>query len=334
MRRARLFATGLTAASLLLAGCGAIGGDDNNGPGSRKAAAAQRLESTWPLTGLPVRGDDTSAQKHPVMVLKMDNTPSSSPQVGLGDADLVVEELVEGGTTRLAVFYYSQLPGVVGPVRSMRASDIGIVSPVEGAMVTSGAASSTITRIRDAGITFFNEEDKGFARDSSRTAPYDLMADIRAVASGIDQDEERPDDYLTWGGEKDLPKGAPATRLAADFGNHTTNWVYQGGGYVNQNTYAAAGEEFPADSVLVLRVQVGDAGYRDPSGNFVPETKLEGKGPALLFHGGRVVRATWSKGGLDAPLSLATPAGKLSVPAGHVWVELVPAVDGDVSFGK
>ena len=194
MRRARFFATCLMAASLVLAGCGGVGGDDgDSGPGSQKAAAAQRLKSTWPLTGLPVRGDETAAQKHPVMVLKMDNTPSSSPQVGLGDADLVVEELVEGGTTRLAVFFYSQLPGVVGPVRSMRASDIGIVSPVDGTMVTSGAASSTITRIRDAGIPFFNEEDEGFARDSARIAPYDLMADIRAVASGIDQGEEPPE---------------------------------------------------------------------------------------------------------------------------------------------
>ena len=45
------------------------------------------------------------------MVLKMDNTYASAPQVGLGSADMVVEELVEGGITRLAVIYYSELPG-------------------------------------------------------------------------------------------------------------------------------------------------------------------------------------------------------------------------------
>ncbi len=39
----------------------------------------------------------------------------------------MVEELVEGGLTRLAVFFYSQVPDNAGPVRSMRASDIGIV---------------------------------------------------------------------------------------------------------------------------------------------------------------------------------------------------------------
>ena len=89
-------------------------------------------------------GDESAAKTYPVLVTKMDNTYSSAPQIGLGEADLVVEELVEGGLTRLAAFFYSQLPTVVGPVRSMRASDIGIVSPVDASVVTSGAAFRTI----------------------------------------------------------------------------------------------------------------------------------------------------------------------------------------------
>ena len=84
--------------------------------------------------------------------------------------------------------------------------------------------------------------------------------------------------------------------------------------------------------MLVLRVQVGDAGYKDPAGNFVPETKLTGRGQAMLFHGGRLVRGTWKKASLDAPLTLSTKAGDLVVPAGHVWIELVPAAGGNVTF--
>ena len=102
-----------------------------------------------------VRGREV-ALKHPILVTKVDNTSSAAPQIGLKQADLVVEELVEGGTTHLAVFYYSQLPDTVGPVRSMRASDLSIVP--EGAdIVTSGAAPVTIKRIKDAGYTFHGE---------------------------------------------------------------------------------------------------------------------------------------------------------------------------------
>lgn len=337
MRRAPLTATALlVAAGLLLAGCG--GGDDSSDdqtPASQQVAGSEEVAASWPLTGLPVSGDDEVEQEHPVLVAKMDNTYASSPQVGLGSADLVVEELVEGGLTRLAAFYYSEIPDLVGPVRSMRASDIGIVSPVGGTMVTSGAAGQTIARIKGAGIQYFAEGSKGFSRDSSRSAPYNLFANLSEVATEAAVDATRPDDYLPWGPEEDFPKGQPAKRIAAVFGGgHTTNWTYDGKGYVNENTYAAAGDEFPADTVLVLRVTVGDAGYLDPAGNPVPETKLEGKGEAMIFHGGRLVRGTWKKAGLDAPITLSTKAGPLDVPAGHTWIELVPAANGNVTFGK
>ena len=327
----------VVAASLALAACGdKSGGAAGEGPEAQNVAAGAKLAATWPLTGLPVTGDDEAAQEHPVMVLKMDNTYASSPQVGLGEADLVVEELVEGGMTRLAAFYYSRIPGAVGPVRSMRASDIGIVSPVGGAMVTSGAANVTINRIEHAGIAYFSEGDHGFYRDSHRSAPYNLFTNMTETATLVDQDgRQRPDDYLPWGPATDFPQGQPARTVAASFsGGHTTNWRFEAGGYVNENTYAGAGDEFPADTVLVLRVKVGDAGYRDPAGNPVPETQFTGKGQAMIFHGGRLVRAQWTKKALDAPLELATAAGPLTVPAGHTWIELVPQTGGTVRFAE
>jgi hypothetical protein len=324
----------LLSASLLLAGCGGKdASSDETTPASQKVAGGSTLDSTWPLTGLPVSGAESASQDHPVLVTKMDNTYASAPQLGLSHADMVVEELVEGGLTRLAAFYYSDIPGVVGPVRSMRASDIGIVSPVDASVVTSGAAARTIARIKGAGIPFFAEGSTGFARDNSRSAPYNLFANLTDVAGGIKQDESRPDDYLPWGDEKDFPKGQVAKTISATFsGGHTTNWSFQDGGYVNENTYAADGDEFPADTVLVLRVQVGDAGYLDPAGNPVPETKFTGSGQAMLFHDGRLVRGTWKKDSLTSALTLSTQAGKLAVPAGHTWIELVPAANGDVTF--
>ena len=244
----------------------------------------------------------------------MDNTPSSSPQLGLSHADLVVEELVEGGITRLAAFFYSDIPGTVGPVRSMRASDIGIVTPVQASIVTSGAAQITLNRIDGAGITHYGEGYEGFFRESSRSAPYNLMANLTDVASTIKDKLARPDDYLPWGTADDLPKGPKATSINADFGNHTTTWQYGDGRYANTNSFAAADDQFPADSVLVLRVQVGDAGYRDPAGYPVPETKFVGEGAAVLFHAGRVIRGTWKKKELDQPAGALDQAGRPDRP--------------------
>jgi hypothetical protein len=337
VRRVRLSLAATLAASLLLSACGGDDKESNQEPGSSKGTGAGAvLESTWPLTGLPVSGGESAATEHPVFVVKIDNTSSSAPQVGLGKADLVVEELVEGGSTRLAAFFYSQVPANAGPVRSMRASDIGIVKPVSGQMVTSGAAGVTINRLKSAGVKFYGEGSKGMYREGGRIAPYNLMVKLDELADSVKVDEARPHDYLPWGAAKDLPKGQKAGRLAASFsGGHTTNWTFRGGKYHNDNTHAAEGDQFVADNVLVLRVPVGDAGYRDPAGNPVPETKFVGKGQAMLFHGGRLVRGTWSKGKLDAPLKLTTKAGKLTVPAGRTWLELVPAgPGGGVTFGK
>ena len=336
MRHLHLTALKTTAAvlgaSLLLASCS--GDETTEEPtAGQEVAGGSTLSQTWPLTGLDVEGDDSAAQSHPVMVAKIDNTDSSAPQVGLGSADLVVEELVEGGSTRLAAFFYSEIPDQVGPIRSMRASDIGIVSPVDASVVTSGAAPVTIKRIQGAGIKFYGEGAEGMSRATDRSAPYNLMNDMSTLVDSLpDSEEQRPDDYLPWGDSSDLPKGKKATTLTADFGNHATSWAFRGGEYVNENSFAAEGDEFTPDNVLVLRVQVGDAGYRDPAGNPVPETKLEGTGQALLFHDGQVVKGTWEKKGLESALQLSVGKKDLSVPAGNTWIELVPQANGNVTW--
>ncbi len=324
----------LVAASLLLAGCG--GGDEEEPPAEAAPSEPTSSETSeppeptyWPLTGLE-RTEDAPA--HPVIVTKVDNTSSSAPQVGLGSADMVVEELVEGGYTRLAAFYYSKVPADIGPVRSMRASDIGIV-PEGATVVTSGAAPITIKRINGAGIPWITEGAAGVYRENTRSAPYNLFARLGDIAKRLKAEDEPPA-YLPWGTEDDLPKGAKATTLTADFGAHSTTWAFQKGTYVNTDSYAAQGDQFPADSVLVLRVRIGDAGYKDPAGSPVPETKFEGEGVALLFHGGRVVKGTWTKDGLTGAIELTTKGGELTVPAGHVWVELVPAANGNLTFAK
>ena len=331
----RVLPAALATAALLLAGCsGSDDAENASQTSSEEPTASASSEepsepSYWPLTGLERSG---AAPKHSVLVTKIDNTSSSAPQVGLGAADLVVEELVEGGMTRLAAFYYSKMPGDVGPVRSMRATDIGIV-PDGATVVMSGAAPVTLNRVKEAGIPWITEGAPEVYRQTSRSAPYNLFARLGDIAKRAKAADE-PGPYLPWGQPGDLPQGVKARTMTASFGNHSTSWEFRGGRYVNTNSYAADGDEFPATSVLALRVKVGDAGYKDPAGYPVPETKFEGKGAALLFHGGKLVRGTWSKDGLKGSLELQTAQGALKVPAGRVWIELVPAVSGDVTWAK
>lgn len=335
--RLRLITAAL-ASTVLLTTLAACGKDAEETPDADPSSSEEPVDASsepppppalGPLTGLEVTG---AAPAHPVLVVKVDNTSSSSPQVGLGSADIVVEELVEGGMTRLAAFFYTKVPKVVGPVRSMRASDIGIV-PTGAHVITSGAAAITLGRINKAGIPFVTEGAKGIYRDTSRSAPYNLFSNPDVIGKGI-KGGDAPEPYLEFGSEADFSAKKPARTLSASFGGHTTTWSYQGGKYVNTNSYAAEGDEFPATSVLVLRVAIGDAGYRDPGGYPVPETKFEGTGPAQLFHGGKVLQGTWSKDGLSGTIKLSTKQGDFTVPAGHTWIELVPQNTGNVTWAK
>ena len=55
--------------------------------------------------------------------MKIENSIDARPQTGLNSADLVWEEVVEGGITRYVAVYDSHLPPVIGPVRSVRPMD-------------------------------------------------------------------------------------------------------------------------------------------------------------------------------------------------------------------
>jgi hypothetical protein len=311
----------LTSAALVLSACA---GDPVKDP--QDTASATTLSRLSPLTGevLPEQPG------HPVLAVKVDNS-GSAKQVGMGKADMVVEELVEGGITRLAVFYYSRIPSDVGPVRSLRSTDIGIVAPLKAVVVASGGAPPTWKRVREAGLKTFSEGGRGFYRGAG-SAPYNLFVDMDKLVGPLEPPAKVPEPYLPFG-DAGLPKGKPAKRFTAVFSQASdSTFEHRRGRYVNTDGYAR-GEDFLADTVLVLRVKVGLAGYRDPSGYPVPETKFTGRGQASVFHGGRVVEGTWVKDGLKAPLTLRAGGKALELPPGQVRIALVPQDAGSLRVG-
>lgn len=342
--RRRLAALGVPILlSLALAGCG--GGSSaivTAAPAQQQpldsttTANALTLAGQWPLTGQPLDGDLPS---HPVYVVKMDNTSSSAPQVGLGSADMVVEELVEGGLTRLAVFFYSNTPDEVGPVRSMRASDVGIAKPAAATIVASGGANPTVRLLTADHVSTLTEDASaaGFYRDDSRAAPYNLFTKLSGLAAKPGGSWTPPTaSYLPFGDASDMTGSVSVTSIAATFsGSHTTTWHHTGAGWVRSDSFAQSGDDFVADNVLLLRVKIGDAGYLDPAGNSVPETQFYGNGQAILVHGDSALTCVWHKKDKASPLTLSTHGGtEVTVPAGHTWVELVPSATGSVILGR
>jgi hypothetical protein len=333
VRRTRLTVAAALAASLLLAGCGGDDGDDGD-DGGQTIGEGTELSSTWPLTGLEVEEGESSETAYPVYIVKIDNTYGSNPQVGLGSADLVVEELVEGGITRLAAFYHSELPEKVGPVRSMRLTDIDIAKPVDAELVASGAAPVTLRGLKAAGVRHWGMSNPAVVRESDgvHDTLYSVMADLTRLAEAA-EGEERPADYLPWGEAADFPGGQKATSISAQMsGARTSEWKFVRGKYILQNGYMPADDRFEADTVITCTVRTSIAPYRDPAGNPVPISHFEGSGPVMVFHDGKVVRGTWRKETRESAITLETKAGEFKLPAGKVWIELIPRDNGEVRF--
>ena len=103
---------------------------------------------TYALTGMPI--DDPARANRPALVIKVNNVASARPQSGINQADVVYEEVVEGGITRLAAVFNSHDPDRVGPVRSVRKTDQSLVWPIGGVFAYSGGAPYAIASINTA----------------------------------------------------------------------------------------------------------------------------------------------------------------------------------------
>ncbi len=128
-----------------------------------------------PTALVPLRGG-------PVLAVKIDNTPSARPRIGLNQADVVYVEPVEGGLTLLAVFS-SHVPAEVGPVRSARESDVELLANYgKVALAYSGGSAYTVRVLPRATSQPQQRRPRvGFHRDSSRPAPYNVIGETKTL---------------------------------------------------------------------------------------------------------------------------------------------------------
>jgi pyridoxal 5'-phosphate synthase pdxS subunit len=203
---------------------------------------------TFPLTGEPT---DDPREDQPIVAVKIENTSAARPQAGLEAADLVFEQLVEGGLTRFAVLFHSELPTDVGPVRSARFVDIDILGSLGSALVYSGARQEVtdalwqqrlIALIADSGRPIFR-------RAPDRPGSHDLMADLEAalaLAVTLPQVTPAPR-FLEFGPAPD--GGAPGTEVTIRLsGAARTGWQWDAEAAVYRRFQNRNGTSSPASS--------------------------------------------------------------------------------------
>lgn len=330
----------ITAGAAVLAACG----------GHSKAKAVPTTSTTLPATTTtappppvaPLTGlaQPNAAQlQAPAVVLKIDNIDDARPQTGLAQADIVYEEQVEGGLTRLAAVFQSNYPQVAGPARSGRLTDRGIADDLNNPVFAfSGTNAMFLPVLRAQPVT---EVDDGnhpevFYRAGPRPAPHNLYTNIVSLAR-LARNPAPPAPLFQYRPLNTAFAGAgiaPVSHLAFGFPHASIGWDFnaQSGLWLRSQNGTPhvdnTGAQLSATNIVILFINYVVSGYATGEGGPpapIPEGIMTGTGVAWFINGNQLVKGSWTRPSLTTPATYADTAGApIQLGPGRTWVELLP----------
>jgi hypothetical protein len=314
----------LAAGAVVAASCG--GGGQDEPAAESVASKPEAAPPVAPLTGLPDRSG--ASRKRCAVTVKIDNTPASRPKWGIDQADVVYEEVVEGGITRLAAVFNSKTPDRVASVRSVRKTDQSLVTPLRGVFAYSGGAQYAIDSINSAPVVQLDESRAGdmMFRDE-RNAPYDLNARVDQMYATCE--DPAPPPLFSY-----RKKGAPVPGdriTAAHVGflaGFDVTWTWDPTTHdwkrsiFGEPELAASGEQFAPKNVVVMFTRYVGGNSQGVGA----EAELVGEGRLMALTGGKVVNGTWKRPDRAKAAQLLDATGAtVKLAPGPTWVELPDA---------
>ncbi|WP_208027783.1 DUF3048 domain-containing protein [Rhabdothermincola sediminis] len=345
-RRAVLAGGGSLAGGLLAAAVfllAARGGEqvEQAGPGAPVAETTTTVPAPAPLaplTGLPA---DPAALERVALVVKIDNAEGlARPQAGINQADVVIEEKVEGNISRFVAVFHSTDAPLVGPVRSARTTDLSLIDALDRPLFAySGANRIFLELVRAAPLVDvgFDAAPSDYERLPGRKAPNNLFTSTPALWARAPAGGSPPAPFASFAapGSRAVPPagalpaatggfsfGATGTRIEYRWDPSRRGWLRWQNGTEHVDT---DGSQVAPANVIVQFVRYVDSGARDSAGNPVPEAETTGEGDALVFTEGAVIAGTWSRPDPTRMAAYQDAAGQpVTLTAGRTWVALVP----------
>ncbi len=302
--------------------------------------------TTSALTGLPVEQEVLDA---PVVAVKIDNVDGkSTPQVGINQADVVYEIQVEGSVTRLLSLFQSTDAAPIGPVRSARGSEIGLLEELNNPLFTWHGENGILgPQVRAAQVQArsINEISGLFYREGGRPAPYNSFvqgsAQIRETADEGSTGPPEPIFTFAEEGEAPSPHAAPASsvniRFTGGAGGAPVDYAWDGSVWNRSQKgrphVDGDGTQVGVENVIVRFVQAVDSGTRDKAGSVVPTAQVTGEGEVWVFSQGTVTVGTWRKADNTSITEYLDPDGNpIKLTPGQTWISM-PYTSDASSFG-
>jgi Protein of unknown function (DUF3048) N-terminal domain/Protein of unknown function (DUF3048) C-terminal domain len=302
----------------------------------------------------PLNGEPTQrrlALRRPIAAVIDNLYPDARPQAGLNRASLVFETLAEGGITRLMAVFLEHDASQVGPIRSARPYFVKWAAGYRALFVHAGgspAALQLLYRTPQLGNVEALLPRPEFHRELDRISPHNLFGSTDGARAIAVRNAWNRHVSFAW-----LVHKTPAPKAERGHINHilinfSTPDISSPPDYAvdyrferAQDLYVRSVGGMPAidrlanrpveaSNVVVLYTSIApipnDAEARVGVG-------VVGKGKALIFQDGGIVRGTWSKSRILAPLRLKdATGGPVKLNPGQSWIEVTTA--GDVTWGR
>lgn len=295
-----------------------------------------------PLTGQPLE-DPALIPNRPAMAVKIENSGPARPQSGLNEADIVFEEIINGGITRFAAVYHSQGVDPVGPVRSGRYPDIQLLEAFNRPLYVwsggNGGVTYYIERSQLIDLSYLHTSGY-YRRERGVATEHELYTSTDVMWEKAPDDALVPPAVLQYLRPGEVLAGDPATTINLVMDDIDVRWEYdaESGRYFR---FQAGGEHLTENSgqVSTENVVVMAANYlQSPIDAQTPDAQMLGVNPVYIFTGGTVRTGVWLRWAstdryafyenLDDPSNL----NELRLQPGRTWIELPRAIDGTITW--
>ena len=285
------------------------------------------------LTGLPA---DATITSRPILAVKIDNYGPARPQWALEQADAIIEENVEG-ITRFVALFQTNLPDVVGPVRSARIGDLDLLSAMNRPVfaysganpgVTDWIASATRSGVL---VDFTALHNPCYVRTDERPGPHNLLLDPNcAVANSTAAGAARPLWHIdpTWV-TPNYVDVVPDTTFSPMMDGVAVDWTWDSttGTYLRSQDgephLTVAGTQISARTV----VEISTVYVPSPVDARSPTPITVGNGTAIVHRNGVAIPVTWSRATAYDPYQFveAATGQPITLNTGTTFIELVRA---------
>jgi len=282
------------------------------------------------LTG---RRASTEVSERPIIAVKIDNFRLARPQWALDRADAIIEYNVEG-VTRFMALFHSDVPDMIGPVRSARTADLDLLLAMNRPVFAYSGANPGVTAWIDSAVrSGLLADQRGvrgtcFQRTDTRPGPHNLLMDPRCA---LDRQPQAGPARPLWTINADWRSSnsveRPSFEVSMDGVRSAWQWDPAEAVYLRSQAgeehLAASGAQITANSVVVLRAAHPPSAVDARS----PHPVTVGIGNATVHREGRATAVVWSRADAYAPFEFFDPTTGEPVPLdiGTTFIQITRA---------